>query len=297
MGGPIIRAHPHTTRLRRLAATGLAASAVVLLLASTNPAGAAPREGRRHQVRLGETLSDIAATFGVDASTIADANGLDDPDVVFAGSWLDIPSGSAGGVPARSHEVATGETLSGIADHYGLATSTLAEANGIDDPDLVVIGTVLTVPAVGADGEGASSSLPRRLRQNPDRLALMPVFDLWAAEYGVPPDLVKATTWLESGWQADVVSSTGAVGIGQLMPITVDTVNDLMGTDLDPWVPEENIRMSARNLRFLLDLTGGDTAKTLAGYYQGLGSVARDGLYPSTLAYINGVLELRPRFR
>jgi len=29
---------------------------------------------------------------------------------------------------------------------------------------------------------------------------------------------------------------------------------------------------------------------------QGLGSVERDGLYPSTLAYINGVLELRARF-
>ena len=124
----------------------------------------------------------------------------------------------------------------------------------------------------------------------------MGVFDIWAARYDVPPDLLKATTWLESGWQTDVVSSTGAVGIGQLMPITVETVNELMGTNLSPWVPDQNIRMSARNLRFLLDLTGGDTARALAGYYQGLGSVARDGLYPSTLAYINGVLELRPRF-
>jgi soluble lytic murein transglycosylase-like protein len=124
----------------------------------------------------------------------------------------------------------------------------------------------------------------------------MPVFDIWAARYGVPPDLLKATTWLESGWQSDVVSSTGAVGIGQLMPVTVDMLNDLMGTDLSPWVPADNIRLSARNLRFLLDYTGGDTAHALAGYYQGLGSVDRNGLYPSTLAYINGVLELRSRF-
>ena len=155
---------------------------------------------------------------------------------------------------------------------------------------------MLSIPAVGPDGDGASSSLPKRLRQSPDRLALMGSFDIWAARYDVPPDLLKATTWLESGWQTDVVSSTGAVGIGQLMPITVDTVNELMGTNLSPWVPDQNIRMSARNLRFLLDLTGGDTAQALAGYYQGLGSVARDGLYPSTLAYINGVLELRARF-
>ena len=241
MGGPTIRAHPTTRGFRPVAAAGLAASAVVLLLAAADPAGAAVSEARRYQVRRGETLSDIA-------------------------------------------------------DQYGLATSTLAEANGIDDPDMVVIGTVLTIPAVGPGGDGSSSSLPKRLRQSPDRLALMGAFDIWAARYDVPPDLLKATTWLESGWQNDVVSSTGAVGIGQLMPITVDTVNELMGTNLSPWVPDQNIRMSARNLRFLLDLTGGDTARALAGYYQGLGSVERDGLYPSTLAYINGVLELRARF-
>ena len=297
MGGPTIRAHPTPRRFRPVAAAGLAAGAVVLLLAATDPASAAVSEGRRYQVRRGETLSGIAATFGVDASDIVSANALEDPNMVYAGAWLDIPSGSSDATPARDHEVADGETLSGIADHYGLATSTLAEANGISDPDMVVVGTVLSIPAVGPSDDGSPTSLPKRLRQSPERLALVPLFDIWAARYGVPPDLLKATTWLESGLQTDVVSSTGAVGIGQLMPITVDTVNELMGTSLSPWVPDQNIRMSARNLRFLLDLTGCDTAKTLAGYYQGLGSVERDGLYPSTLAYINGVLKLRARFR
>jgi LysM repeat protein len=270
---------------------------VVLLFAAANPASA--QDARRYQVRRGETLSGIAATFGVSSSAIASANALHDPDVVYAGSWITIPSdsASAAAAPAQKHRVASGETLSGIADHYGLATSTLAEANGIDDPDVVVIGTVLTVPSVGTSGEDTGTGLPRRLRQSPDRLALMPVFDLWAARYGVPADLLKATTWLESGWQSDVVSSTGAVGIGQLMPVTVEMLNQMMGTNLSRWVPADNIRLSARNLRFLLDMTGGDTTKALAGYYQGLGSVARDGLYPSTLAYINGVLGLRARFR
>jgi LysM repeat protein len=269
---------------------------VVLLFAAANPAAA--QEGRRYQVRRGETLSGIAATFGVSSSTIADANRLSDPDVVYAGSWITIPSSSStAATPAQEHRVAPGETLSGIAAHFGLATSTLAEANNIDDPDVVVVGTVLTIPSVGTGGAGASTTLPRRLRESPQRLALMPTFDIWAARYGVPADLLKATTWLESGWQSDVVSSTGAVGIGQLMPVTVEMLNQMMGTNLSRWVPAENIRLSARNLRFLLDMTGGNTTKALAGYYQGLGSVARHGLYPSTLAYINGVLGLRSRFR
>ena len=86
MGGPTIRAHPTTRRFRPVAAAGLAASAVVLLLAAADPAGAAIAEGRRYQVRRGETLSGIAATFGVDASDIAGANDLADPDVVYAGT-------------------------------------------------------------------------------------------------------------------------------------------------------------------------------------------------------------------
>ena len=35
----------------------------------------------------------------------------------------------------------------------------------------------------------------------------------------------------------------------------------------------------------------------VAGYYQGLASVQRNGMYSSTLAYIDGVMALRSRFR
>jgi LysM repeat protein len=303
LGGSIIRAHPtirgHRTRL----SIGLAASVAVLTLAASHPAAGAPSAHDRYQVRRGDTLSGIAHDLGVSIHTLATANGIADVDLVWAGAWLKLPSGgspraarSPRGTPARTHTVKLGETLSDIAAHYGLATSTLAGANGITDPDLVIEGQKLKVPAVGTDGRGPSS-LPRRLRQNPDRLALMGTFDLWATRYAVPRDLLKAVTWLESGWQNDVVSSTGALGIGQLMPSTVKTVNQLMGTHLNVFVASDNIRMSARYLRFLLDLTGGSAAKTLAGYYQGLASVARNGIYPSTLAYINGVTMLRRRFR
>ena len=35
---------------------------------------------------------------------------------------------------------------------------------------------------------------------------------------------------------------------------------------------------------------------TLAGYYQGLGSIARQGLLPQTHSYIRSIGYLRPRF-
>ena len=279
---------------------------VGLLIAGTQPAGAT-----RYQVRRGDTLSEIASHLGVRMSRLATANGLSNYDVVYAGTWLQVPGsgtsggGSGGGGGGTTHTVRVGETLSGIAHTYGLSTSALAQANGISNPNLVVIGRSLRIPSTsggGGDGggyssyTGSTSGLPKRLRTSPTRLAYIPVFDHWAARYGVPADLAKAVTWLESGWQRNVVSSTGAVGIGQLMPSTVDHMNAVMGTNLSPWDPEDNIRMSVRLLATLLAETGWSTSRTLAGYYQGLASVARNGMYPSTLAYIDGVSTLRSRF-
>ncbi|MCC6418444.1 MAG: LysM peptidoglycan-binding domain-containing protein, partial [Gemmataceae bacterium] len=62
----------------------------------------------------------------------------------------------------QDHVVAPGETLSGIALHYGVELDTLAAANGLADADHISVGQVLRVGGGGgavaaalADGEGA----------------------------------------------------------------------------------------------------------------------------------------------
>ncbi|MEY2458904.1 MAG: hypothetical protein QOG30_734, partial [Acidimicrobiaceae bacterium] len=113
-----------------------------------------------------------------------------------------------------------------------------------------------------------------------------------------PADLLEALCWIESGWQRTVVSRTGAVGIGQLQPATVDHVRLLIGINtLDPYNADDNIRMSARFLRFLLDRTGGDTSTALAAYYQGLRSVTTGPVLGETKQYVATVLAVRPNFR
>ncbi len=42
----------------------------------------------------------------------------------------------------------------------------------------------------------------------------------WAAHYGVSHDLVRALAWQESGFQSDVRSRAGAVGVMQVLPAT-----------------------------------------------------------------------------
>ena len=47
---------------------------------------------------------------------------------------------------------------------------------------------------------------------------------------------------------------------------------------------------------YLFDNTGDDPVNTLGSYYQGLGAVQTDGLYPETQQYVNSVLTLRDYF-
>jgi soluble lytic murein transglycosylase-like protein len=139
--------------------------------------------------------------------------------------------------------------------------------------------------------------LPQGLHTYPERLALLPSFDRWAAENGIAPDLLKALAWMESGWQQTVVSSSGAIGVGQLLPATAAWVAGfLIRAPLDPFVADDNVRMSARFLAHLLTLTNGDVNLAVAGYYQGLTSIRRSGMKATTAAYVNVVLALRARF-
>jgi LysM repeat protein len=263
---------------------------VVALLAFGGSAGT-------YVVRPGDTLSAIAGRLGVSVGTLIDANGITDPNRVYAGQTLTVP-GAAPAAPAtrspgiRAHVVAPGETLTAIAARFGTSVQAIVDLNDIRDPNHVQIGRKLRIP----DAPPATG-LPARLVASPERMALIPHFQRWAVANHLDPALVMAVAWQESGWQNSVVSSAGAIGIGQLLPSTAAFIShDLIGVDLDPHVPADNIRMTARYLRYLLTKTGGDVDLALAGYFQGLASVASIGFLPATVDYIAIVKALRPRF-
>lgn len=285
-------AHRRPPRSRRLTA--------LLAVAGVAVAGSAATGS--HTVTSGETLSEIAERYGVSMTALAEVNGIADVHRILAGRTLTLPDASAEARPA-THEVAPGETLSEIAARYGVRLAALAQANGIADVHTIRAGDALAIPSGGGSGTAPApgggtdtSRFPARLQASPERLALVPRFEHWAADAGVPVDLLMAMTWLESGWQNHVVSSAGAIGIGQLMPDTVTWLQDIViGEPLDPTDADDNIRMSAVYLRWLLDRTDGEAATALAGYYQGLGAVRSSGVFPSTRVYVADVLSFRDR--
>jgi soluble lytic murein transglycosylase-like protein len=104
--------------------------------------------------------------------------------------------------------------------------------------------------------------------------------------------LLEALCWWESGWQTTAVSPTGALGVCQILPSTASFVSSsiLQGPALDPRVAADNIDLAAAYLRYLLNSSVGNAGQALAGYSQGLASIAQHGILPATQSYVTGIL-------
>jgi len=249
------------------------------------------------RVQAGQNLSQIARTYGTTVSALVAANNISNPNVVVIGSSLSVPTPpTASTAPASSSVGSTvvaqlGDSLWSIANKNGISPTALAQANGLTLSSTVLIGMKLKVPASTAAVSAASArGYPSGLAANSSRLALQPVFQEWASHFGVPVALVEGTCWWESGWQLGVVSSTGAVGIGQLEPSTVATLSSELGDQsLSATDTSDNIEMSAAYLHQLLVETGGNEGEAIASYYQGFASVTQNGMLASMVQYVQGV--------
>ncbi len=265
-----------------------------------------------YTVERGDTLSEIAQRSDTSVRAIMGENGLASPHRIRIGQRLRLPhEGTSATVQAAtatqaaaasmgSYTVAPGDTVGHIALRLGVRRAELIAVNELSNPNRIRVGQTLTIPSGGAVTATTSRyrALPDRLMREPERLALVPVFERWSEANGLPVDLVMAVAWQESGWNNAAVSHQGAVGIGQIMPATGAWVaSDLIGRPtLDSSIPEDNIRMSARYLRWLMNYLG-DEDSALAGYYQGPGAVKAGIMYESTERYVASVQAHRAFFR
>ena len=247
-----------------------------------------------HVVSEGESLWLIARKYATTPRAIADANHIPNPYLIEIGRELRIPGiapaappgappaspGNAIPPPATTvtHAVAPGESLTLIAARYNVALDALGAYNGISNPDLLGIGQVLKIPV-------------------PAPATVESLLFRYSRAFRVDPVLVKALAWQESGWQQQVVSSIGAVGVMQLMPETGRfTGATLLQHAVNPVNVEHNVEAGVAFLAYLLDQTRGNQPLALAGYYQGLPSVRARGMLPATKRYVANVMALKQRF-
>lgn len=242
----------------------------------------------RHLVRPGETLSGIALRYGTTLAALRRANDLSNPNRIIAGTRLRVPGGRGrprGSGPASVvHTVRAGESLWEIAARYETTVRALTRANDLADPSLIVAGQRLRVPTrvvpapSGGTGRGAVGGLLER----------------HSADHGVDTSLVKAVAWQESGWQQDVVSPAGAIGIMQVMPGTAGDLNASHGIRLNVRKANGNVHLGVMYLDSMLGMMGSER-KALAAYYTGPGNV-KGALSRIQRAYVRSVEALKQRF-
>lgn len=102
-----------------------------------------PVQGETYVVKSGDTLSDIAAKYGTTYQSLAQANGISNPDFIYPGQVIKIPGGSQSA--ARYYTILPGDTLSGIAQKFGTTVSRLQSLNQISNPDKIYAGNRIRI--------------------------------------------------------------------------------------------------------------------------------------------------------
>ena len=97
-----------------------------------------------YTVKRGDTLSQIARSYGVTVNEIASQNGIQNPNLIYVGQTLVIPKQNNNG--QITYIVKRGDTLSQIARSYGVTVNEIASQNGIQNPNLIYVGQTLTIP-------------------------------------------------------------------------------------------------------------------------------------------------------
>jgi peptidoglycan DL-endopeptidase CwlS len=227
--------------------------------ATSSVASAAPAASATvvHIVRSGDSLWSISQTYGVTVDTVQKANKMTERSIIVPGQKLSIPAANG------------------------------AKSNPITKP--------VTKPVTKPQGDIARR-LPLELRTTAS-VALVPLFIAASNESGVPVDLLMGLALTESSWKPTVRSRDGAIGLGQLLPSTVEWVGPgLLREKLDPTIPADNLRMSAAYVRWLQKRFKGDNSRALAAYFEGAGYVEKYGPSRAGRVYAATVLRNRAKF-
>jgi soluble lytic murein transglycosylase-like protein len=283
----------HLPHQRRSVAYRLGRAVVVPLLL-----GLVLSAGADHVVRVksGDTLWALARRHDTTVARLRELNNIPgNSSLIYVGQRLRVSA--AAGRPARTvrryHTVVRGDSLIKIARRYRKSPGWIAAKNRLPKSRVVMLGQRLIVSetrqrpratTTKTRGKRVSRAYVQRLIRAESRRA------------GIDPSLALALSYMESGFQQHVVSHAGAIGAMQVMPQTGVWVSRyLVGRPLDLRRPEDNVVAGVRYLALLIRNTG-NTKTALAGYYQGLASVRRYGMFKDTENYVRVILVLRRRF-
>jgi LysM repeat protein len=248
----------------RLSSASLASSLPAAFVAPTG-ATQASRTASTHTVKAGDTLSGIAARNGIGLSTLLTANGLSSASVIHPGQTLKL-SGTA-------------SSSRGAAPGNGLVPNTFLHYTY---PDHVVASANENKRALLGAGV-------------PSRSQMQAIIADTARRMGVDPSLALAHSFAESSFNQAAVSPANAIGAMQVIPASGTWASELVGRKLNLLDPYDNATAGVAIIR-QLQRNAPSVDIGIAAYYQGLGGVTRNGMYPDTKRYVSKVKGYMQRF-
>lgn len=220
--------------------------------ASTSPSPAPAPTATSHTVKAGDTVSAIAARYGVSTQSVLNANGLTWSSLIFPGQKLTIPGTTpASTAPAPAPEIpvdeapaeeppaeptpkpapapaptslvytiVSGDTISGIAARHGVSTQAVLDANGLGWSSIIHPGQKITIPGVAGS---APASAPNVTTLNPTqqanaRLIIQVGRDLGVPDYGIV--IALAAAMQESSMRNLDYGDRDSLGLFQQRPST-----------------------------------------------------------------------------
>lgn len=240
-------------------------SSSVATSGSSSPSTGSATQGkaaRSYTIKAGDTLSVIAKRHGISLKELTAANRLSASSVIYPGKTLTLPGGSGGSTGTSSSGSSKGSSGSLVPTtflHYTYSKDTNKAANANK--------AALNAASV------------------PSRAQMRSIVAATAKRYGVNPSLAIGHAMVESGMDARAVSPANAVGVMQVMPGTGDWMSDVAGRKLNLLDPHDNVTAGVLYIRYL-QRNAANLEQGIAGYYQGLGGVRKNGMKPDTKDYV-----------
>jgi hypothetical protein len=220
------------------------------------------------------------------------------------------------------YRVRPGDTATGLAVRFHAWTDELRAINRLGRHGRLYVGDRIRIPVVPAavrrhrqaprparahrakPHRAPDRARPHRVRHHrpkpwrhaeASRAQVRRVVARTARRHGVDPAVALALSWQESGWQQRRISSAGAIGAMQVMPGTGRWMSLYVDRRLNLYSLRDNVTAGI----VLFKVLRGETSwrRSIASYYQGLGSIRSRGLYPSTRRYTRNVAHLYRRLQ
>lgn len=118
------------------------------------------------------------------------------------------------------------------------------------------------------------------------------LIDKYSKKYGVDKKLVHSIALVESGKNQNARSSSGAIGVMQVMPSTAKSMGE------NPYTTEGNIKAGIAYLSYLKDKFNGDENKIISAYNAGPNAVQKhNGVppYKETKNYVQKVQAVKSK--